>query len=173
MPPPPQVRTVHYKYFHPKEALISDGVLNRALLDAAGSNAKSRLAATGGDDLDGTIGALSRGREFDGTGLDFVYPSGATLAVQKPAVALLSSGKIAYPMHQPLAAMWSQARGGRRAAVALPCLWVSVASWGAVLFCEAARQRGCWRGVPAGCSCARSQSSFAGLQGRRPCKLLL
>lgn len=99
---------MHYKYFHPKEVLVSDGVLNRAVLDAAGSNHKST------EDLDATM-TMGRGglKSFDGTGLEFVYPSGATLSVQKPAVALLSSGKIAYPMNQPLAAMWSQVRRRR------------------------------------------------------------
>ena len=39
---------------------------------------------------------------FDSTGLDFVYPYGSTISVQKPAVPILSSGKIAYPMNRPL-----------------------------------------------------------------------
>ena len=30
------VRTNYHKYFHPKECLISNGVLNRALSEAAG-----------------------------------------------------------------------------------------------------------------------------------------
>ena len=30
------VRSVYYKYFHPKEALVSNGVLNRAISRAAG-----------------------------------------------------------------------------------------------------------------------------------------
>lgn len=32
------VRTSYYKYFHPKECLISNGVLNRAISQAAGKN---------------------------------------------------------------------------------------------------------------------------------------
>ena len=39
---------------------------------------------------------------FDGTGMEFVYPYGATLSVLKPSIPFLSSGKIAYPMHLPL-----------------------------------------------------------------------
>ncbi|VDK51526.1 unnamed protein product [Anisakis simplex] len=35
------IRTIFYKYFEPKEALISNGVLNRALPSAAGKMAKS------------------------------------------------------------------------------------------------------------------------------------
>lgn len=30
------VRNVYHKYFHPKEAFINNGVLNRALLECAG-----------------------------------------------------------------------------------------------------------------------------------------
>eukprot|EP00798_Chlamydomonas_sp_ICE-L_P029961 gene29962-18028_t len=32
------VRTTHYKYLHPKEALISDGILNRAVISTAGKS---------------------------------------------------------------------------------------------------------------------------------------
>ena len=32
------IRTCYYKYFHPKECLITNGVLNRAILEAAGKN---------------------------------------------------------------------------------------------------------------------------------------
>ena len=44
------VRTVHDRYFHPKEALIADGILNRAVLnfgDAAGGG-EARGAGGGG-----------------------------------------------------------------------------------------------------------------------------
>jgi hypothetical protein len=34
--------------------------------------------------------------------LPLVYPQGATLTVQRPAVPILSTGKIAYPMHRPI-----------------------------------------------------------------------
>jgi intraflagellar transport protein 52 len=38
--------------------------------------------------------------------LVFVYPYGASLNVQRPAIPLLSSGSISYPMNRPIAAMW-------------------------------------------------------------------
>lgn len=53
----------------------------------------------GQDDDDFRIKAR---QAFDGTGVDFVFPYGATLSVAKPAVPILSSGKIAYPMNRPL-----------------------------------------------------------------------
>ncbi|XP_013846162.1 intraflagellar transport protein 52 homolog isoform X2 [Sus scrofa] len=72
------VRNVYYKYFHPKEALVSDGVLNRALT--------------------------------------FVYPFGATLNVMKPAVAVLSTGSVCFPLNRPILAFYhSKDQGGKLA----------------------------------------------------------
>lgn len=50
-------------------------------------------------------------------GLQFVLPYGSTLTVQKPAVAILSSGKIAYPMHRPVAAVWEKKNAGKIAVI--------------------------------------------------------
>lgn len=38
--------------------------------------------------------------------MNFVYPYGASLNVQKPSIPFLSSGPISYPMNRPIAAMW-------------------------------------------------------------------
>ncbi len=88
------VRTTHYKYLHPKEVLVADGILNRGVLAAVGKSP--------GSEADEDFRAAKARSAFDGTGLEFVYPYGATLSVQKPAVPVLSSGKIAYPMNRPL-----------------------------------------------------------------------
>lgn len=98
------VRMAHYKYMHPKEVLISDGVANRGLLDATGMVKNKR----GNGMVDGLAGDHSGrtqdapGCEFDGSGLEFVYPFGATLSIQKPAIPLLSTGGIAYPIRRPI-----------------------------------------------------------------------
>jgi len=99
------VRTTHYKYLHPKEVLISDGILNRGVLTAVGK--------TPGQDADEDYRSAKARAAFDGTGLEFVYPYGSTLSVQKPAVPVLSSGKIAYPMNRPLGAVWTAEGQGR------------------------------------------------------------
>ena len=39
--------------------------------------------------------------------LSFVYPYGATLTVQKPAIAVLSSGSTSYPLSRPVAAFYT------------------------------------------------------------------
>ncbi|CAG5131002.1 unnamed protein product, partial [Candidula unifasciata] len=85
------VRTSYYKYFHPKEALVANGVLNRAISQAAG---KTVLDA--GDDIGNNTQALS-----------FLYPYGATLNVAKPAVAVLSTGSVCFPLTRPVCALYS------------------------------------------------------------------
>jgi len=85
------VRTSYYKYFHPKEALITNGVLNRAISQAAGKNTFG-----GGDDEGNNAQALS-----------FLYPYGATLSVAKPASAVLSTGSVCFPLNRPVCAMYS------------------------------------------------------------------
>ena len=105
------VRTTHYKYLHPKEVLISDGILNRSVITGAG---KSLNAAANEDD---EFRVHKGPQAFDGTGMEYVYPYGATISVQKPSVPILSSGKIAYPMNRPVGAVWSQPGFGRIAVV--------------------------------------------------------
>ncbi|TKS71105.1 Intraflagellar transport protein 52 -like protein [Collichthys lucidus] len=84
------VRTVYYKYFHPKEALVSNGVLNREISRAAGK-------VVTGITEDENIGN-------DAQALTFVYPYGATLSVMKPAVAVLSTGSVCFPLNRPVLA---------------------------------------------------------------------
>ncbi|XP_068677841.1 intraflagellar transport protein 52 homolog [Montipora foliosa] len=86
------VRTVYYKYFHPKEVLISNGVLNREINRAAGK------FVPGSSDVDKTD---------QGHSLTFVYPYGATLNVVKPAVSVLSSGSVSFPLNRPICAFHS------------------------------------------------------------------
>ncbi|KAI4826455.1 hypothetical protein KUCAC02_029902 [Chaenocephalus aceratus] len=81
------VRNVYYKYFHPKEALVSNGVLNREISRAAGK-------VVAGSIEDEKVGNNAQA-------LTFVYPYGATLSVIKPAVALLSRAPSASPSTDP------------------------------------------------------------------------
>jgi len=62
------------------------------------AKAERARAAAGG----GASASMSEAGEHGG--LAFVYPYGATLAVAKPGVAILSSGPISYPLNRPLAA---------------------------------------------------------------------
>lgn len=62
---------------HPKEAVVSDGILNREIAKEIGKPAAS---------------------------IKFLYPFGATLDVQKPAVPLISTGKLCFPLQRPIVA---------------------------------------------------------------------
>ncbi|KAJ3122027.1 Intraflagellar transport protein 52 [Physocladia obscura] len=100
-------RTVYYKYFHPKEVFISNGILNRELNRAAGKKAQSTaISKTGVGMFGGEIGSVHHHDNKSHTGLSFVYPFGASLTVQKPAVPLLSSGTVSYPLNRPVAAAY-------------------------------------------------------------------
>ncbi|XP_070556730.1 intraflagellar transport protein 52 homolog [Ptychodera flava] len=85
-------RTSYYKYFHPKEALISNGVLNRAISQAAGK----QIPGTNEEEASNDMQALT-----------FLYPFGATLNVAKPASAVLSTGTVCFPLNRPVLALYS------------------------------------------------------------------
>ncbi|XP_053571664.1 intraflagellar transport protein 52 homolog [Bombina bombina] len=96
------VRNVYYKYFHPKEALISNGVLNREISRAAGKDISNLI-----DDESGGNNSQA---------LTFVYPFGATLNVMKPAMAVLSTGSVCFPLNRPIMAFYhSKVHGGKLA----------------------------------------------------------
>ncbi|ETK82527.1 hypothetical protein F441_12369 [Phytophthora nicotianae CJ01A1] len=100
------IRTVYHKYHHPKEVLISSGVVNRELARMVNElyGRKDLLISGREAKPTGPGGAL----EKDQKGLTFVYPYGATLTVKKPAASLLSSGFISYPVNRPVVAAWQE-----------------------------------------------------------------
>uniref|UniRef100_A0A8C5GMM4 ABC-type uncharacterized transport system domain-containing protein n=1 Tax=Gouania willdenowi TaxID=441366 RepID=A0A8C5GMM4_GOUWI len=93
------VRNVYYKYFHPKEALVSNGVLNREISRAAGKV------------VTGVIEEESVGNNAQA--LTFVYPYGATLGVMRPAVAVLSTGFLCFPINRPVLAFHQVKESGK------------------------------------------------------------
>jgi len=108
------VRTVYHKYMHPKECLITNGILCQDLVRAAKGEKKAEKAAA--DSLGLTItreeGDVANAGKDNG-GLEFVFPYGCTLNVMKPAVPVLSSGPISYPLNRPVGAVYSRADAGR------------------------------------------------------------
>ncbi|CAM4733194.1 unnamed protein product [Leuciscus chuanchicus] len=95
------IRNVYYKYFHPKEALVSNGVLNREISRAAGKV------------VTGVIDEENSGNNSQA--LTFVYPYGATLNVMKPAVAVLSTGSVCFPLNRPVLAFHQPKNAGKLA----------------------------------------------------------
>lgn len=108
------VRTVYHKYHHPKECLVTNGVLCKDLVRAARGEKKKekenvdRLGLNITKD-DGEVPAMKN----DNGGLEFVFPYGATLNVQKPAIPILSSGPISYPLNRPVGAVVNKAGMGK------------------------------------------------------------
>ncbi|PAA79002.1 hypothetical protein BOX15_Mlig001340g7, partial [Macrostomum lignano] len=103
------VRTAYYKYFHPKECYVPNGVLNRAISEAAGKALPPMIAGIGGNGDSSSVHKSS---------LHFVYPYGATLNVAKPAVAVLSTGSVAFPLNRPVCAFANAAAAAASAAPA-------------------------------------------------------
>ncbi|KAM8946233.1 intraflagellar transport protein 52 homolog isoform 2-T2 [Pelodytes ibericus] len=96
------VRNVYYRYFHPKEALVSNGVLNREFSRAAGKDVSVIMDEDSGGN--------------NTQALTFVYPFGATLNVMKPAVAILSTGSVCFPLNRPILAFYhAKTKGGKMA----------------------------------------------------------
>jgi len=46
--------------------------------------------------------------DAEGESLSFVYPYGATLNVEKPSMAVLSSGSVSFPLNRPVCAFHHQ-----------------------------------------------------------------
>lgn len=86
------VRTSYYKYFHPKETMITNGVLNRGLLQAIKKMKQTKIDSIE-DDL--TVATFN-----------YLYPFGATLNVVKPAIAVLSTGSVSFPLNRPTCAFY-------------------------------------------------------------------
>ena len=93
------VRTVYHKYLHPKEVYISNGVLNREIDSSAGKRTLHATVVPGAGPL-----ATS---DTSPANLAFNFPYGASLAVEKPAFPVLSSGPLAFPLNRPVCAVWS------------------------------------------------------------------
>lgn len=99
------VRLSHHKYLHPKEALVTDGILNRDIATSiqAASNGENRAPPNAAES-----GRGSKKEQYHGKGCNFLYAHGATLTVQKPSVPILSTGRVTYPMHRPLGTFSTQ-----------------------------------------------------------------
>lgn len=97
------LRSVFYKYLHPKEVFIADGILvpdiarkkNTAVLAGSRKAAKKDTAPE----------KKIRGQAPQEK-LGFVYPYGVSLNVDKPSRPLISSGPTSYPMNRPVGAVW-------------------------------------------------------------------
>jgi len=117
------VRTVYHKYtpgskgaayHHPKEALVTHGVLCQDIVRCIKGEKKTEKENKGVDlNLNITKDEADVGIGKDNGGADFVFANGATLNVQKPAVPILLSGPISYPVNRPISAVYNKAGAGK------------------------------------------------------------
>mmetsp|Transcript_3706 Transcript_3706/g.3636 ORF Transcript_3706/g.3636 Transcript_3706/m.3636 type:complete len:262 (-) Transcript_3706:105-890(-) len=108
------IRKTFFKYLHPKEAFVGNGILNSELVRVAMGRPKENEGKQGGkfakrykdtkDEL--------QNRDENG-GLQFVYPYGASLNVRKPSFPILSSGPISYPANRPVGAFYMSPKRGK------------------------------------------------------------
>ncbi|GMT04770.1 hypothetical protein PENTCL1PPCAC_26944, partial [Pristionchus entomophagus] len=92
------IRTVFYKYFDPKEALISNGIINRSIPIAAGKS-------------------ISSDQNANAQSLAFVYPFGCTLNINRSSAAVLSTGSTCFPVSRPVAAFHTHEESNGRMVV--------------------------------------------------------
>jgi len=107
------MRSTYYKYLHPKEAFISNGILCEDMVRCAKGEKRKDNETDKGFALNITKDDGEHQIGKDHGGLDFVFPYGATLNVQKPAIPILSSGPISYPLNRPIAAVCQKPGQGR------------------------------------------------------------
>lgn len=119
------VRTAFYKYFHPKETYIQSGILNEEVTRVANGLPRESKRPQHAF-LSNVMGGGASGRDEDEdeyskeqsrAGLNFVYPFGASLAVQQPAHAILGSGPLSYPSNRAVSAVCETKNGKGRIVV--------------------------------------------------------
>ena len=93
--------------------MISNGILNRAISEAAGKSGNATRFING---LSGGIDD-SGGGHANAQALSFLYPYGATLNVARPAVPVLSTGSVSFPLNRPVCALYSHPGSGGKLAV--------------------------------------------------------
>lgn len=105
------IRKTFYKYLHPKEAFVANGILNDELVRVAQGKEKQGTAGKYGKRYRDTKDELNT-RDENG-GLSFVYPYGSTLNVRKPSYPIMSSGPISFPANRPIGAFYMSPKRGK------------------------------------------------------------
>ena len=83
-----------------------NGILNRELNRAAGKKVTGEKSLEEQYKSDRNSSRYSITFIYKYSCLSFLYPFGATLNVQKPAIPLLSSGSVSYPLNRPVGAVY-------------------------------------------------------------------
>jgi intraflagellar transport protein 52 len=94
------VRSSFYKYLHPKEVFIAEGVLVPDL-----ALKKNDVISGASRKPNGSV-KQTNPKSKHSDKLNFVYPYGSSLNIQRPSKPFLSSGPISFPVNRPLAGFW-------------------------------------------------------------------
>jgi len=103
------VRTSYHRYFHPKEALVTNGVMHEDFLRAVQQEGERETQPKYAIDLQ--IDDKDESEGVNLTGFRFLYPYGTALNVNGPAVPLLNSGTVCYPVSSVVLAYCQKGRG--------------------------------------------------------------
>lgn len=109
------LRQVFYKYLHPREVYIEEGLLVKDMARKKNSFSLGKNKSNAASKLGTKAGVAEK--------LPFVYPYGSSLTVARPSRPLLSSGAVSFPMNRPVASVWEsetvQETGGQRGRMCL------------------------------------------------------
>lgn len=91
------IRTTYFKYFHPKEVLVTNGLLHEDFLrmterEDTENHPMPSLSGAGSDDKE-----PHENRTYPG--FKFVFPFGTALTLKAPAVPLLTTGSVSFPVN--------------------------------------------------------------------------
>lgn len=106
------VRTSFFKYLHPKEAFISNGVASKDFVWIAKGLSKTEKKKGKGGYADQYQDKESKVDQS--TTLNIVYPYGSTLMTQKPAFPILTTGPVSYPANRPIMSAYTDSQSGGR-----------------------------------------------------------
>ena len=106
------IRSSYFRYFHPKEVFVQNGVVDEDFVRVVNKEEKKNnlnkgkriqlaFEADNDEEADSGLG-----------GYLFVYPFGCSLAVKPPSMPVLTSGPISYPVNQPVVAYYKTKKGG-------------------------------------------------------------
>lgn len=107
------IRKHFFKYLHPKEAFVGNGILNKELVRVAKGEAKPNSQKQGKYAKRYAVNKEELVERDENGGLKFVYPYGATLNVNKPAVPIMSTGPISFPANRPVGAFYVSPKRGK------------------------------------------------------------
>lgn len=104
------IRTTYFKYFHPKEALIANGALHEDFMRVVNKEegqhepSSAMVSNTVNEDRDPHENQTYQGFKF-------VYPYGTSLNIRAPAVPLLSTGSVCFPVNSCVFAQTTSGSG--------------------------------------------------------------